>query len=151
MEIEKAIKQQSKFSDVYQKLVVNLLFTSNWLRDAQNGLLKQYDILPQHYNVLRILKGKHPNPTSPGHIKEVMIDKGNDVTRLLDKLVHKGLVKRHLCEENRRKMDVYITEEGLKLLKVLEKPLQHFLADIKQRITEQEADRMSSLLDKMRG
>jgi DNA-binding MarR family transcriptional regulator len=150
MQIEKAIKQ-SKFNDVYQKLVVNMLFTSNWLRDGQNSLLKQYDILPQHYNVLRILKGKYPDPSSPGDIKEVMIDKGNDVTRLLDKLVHKGLVKRNLCEENRRKMDVYITEEGLKLLKDIEKPLQNFLTDIKQRITEQEAESMSSLLDKMRG
>ena len=150
MQIEKAIKQ-SKFNDVYQKLVVNMLFTSNWLRDGQNSLLKQYDILPQHYNVLRILKGKHPDPSSPSDIKEVMIDKGNDVTRLLDKLVHKGLVKRNLCEENRRKMDVYITEEGLKLLKDIEKPLQNFLTDIKQRISEQEAESMSSLLDKMRG
>jgi DNA-binding MarR family transcriptional regulator len=150
MQIEKAIKQ-SKFTDVHEKLVVNMLFTSNWLRDAQNSLLKQYDILPQHYNVLRILKGKHPDPSSPGYIKEVMIDKGNDVTRLLDKLVHKGLVKRSLCEENRRKMDVYITEKGLKILKDLEKPLQGYLAEIKNRISEQEAELMSSLLDKMRG
>jgi DNA-binding MarR family transcriptional regulator len=150
MEIEKAIKQP-KFSDVYQKLVVNLLFTSNWLRDAQNSLMKQYDILPQHYNVLRILKGKHPNASSPGDIKEVMIDKGNDVTRLLDKLVSKGLVKRSLCEENRRKMDVYITEEGLKLLQDIEKPLQDYLAEIKKRVTEQEAETMSALLDQMRG
>jgi DNA-binding MarR family transcriptional regulator len=113
--------------------------------------MKQYDILPQHYNVLRILKGKHPNASSPGDIKEVMIDKGNDVTRLLDKLVSKGLVKRSLCEENRRKMDVYITEEGLKLLQDIEKPLQDYLAEIKKRVTEQEAETMSALLDQMRG
>lgn len=150
MEIGKVIKQ-SKFNDVYQKLVINMLFTSNWLRDAQNNLLKQYDILPQHYNVLRILKGKYPNPSSPGDIKEVMIDKGTDVTRLLDKLVSKGLVKRNLCEENRRKMDVYITKEGIRLLDEVEKPLQDLLTEIKNRITGEEAETMSSLLDKMRG
>lgn len=150
MEIEKAIKQP-KFTDAYQKLVVNMLFTSNWLRDAQNSLMKQYDILPQHYNVLRILKGKFPNSSSPGDIKDVMIDKGNDVTRLIDKLVSKGLVKRSLCEENRRKMDVYITEEGLKLLDEIEKPLQNHLTQIKTRVTKEEAETMSSLLDKMRG
>lgn len=150
MKIEKAIKQP-KFTDVYQKLVVNMLFTSNWLRDAQNSLMKQYDILPQHYNVLRILKGKFPSSSSPGDIKDVMIDKGNDVTRLLDKLVNKGLVKRSLCEENRRKMDVYITEEGLKLLDEIEKPLQDHLTEIKTRVTKEEAETMSSLLDKMRG
>lgn len=150
MEIGKVIKQ-SKFNDVYQKLVINMLFTSNWLRDAQNNLLKQYDILPQHYNVLRILKGKYPNPSSPGDIKEVMIDKGTDVTRLLDKLVSKGLVKRNLCEENRRKMDVYITKEGISLLDEVEKPLQDLLTEIKNRITGEEAETMSSLLDKMRG
>jgi DNA-binding MarR family transcriptional regulator len=150
MKIEKAIKQP-KFNDVYQKLVVNLLFTSNWLRDAQNSIMKQYDILPQHYNVLRILKGKHPEASSPGDIKEVMIDKGNDVTRLLDKLVHKGLVKRSLCEENRRKMDVYITEKGLQLLNDIESPLQDHLSEIKRRVNTEEAEIMSSFLDKMRG
>jgi DNA-binding MarR family transcriptional regulator len=150
MEIEMAIKQ-SKFNDVHQKLVVNLLFTSNWLRDAQNSLMKQYDILPQHYNILRILNGKHPNASCPGDIKEVMIDKGTDVTRLLDKLVHKGLVKRNLCEENRRKMDIYITEEGLKLLENIESPLQDHLKEIKNRVSEKEAELMSTLLDKIRG
>ncbi|MCU7551585.1 MarR family transcriptional regulator [Chitinophagaceae bacterium LB-8] len=150
MKIEKAIKQP-KFNDAYQKLVVNLFFTSNWLRDAQNSIMKQYDILPQHYNVLRILKGKHPEASCPGDIKEVMIDKGNDVTRLLDKLVHKGLVKRSLCEENRRKMDVSITKEGLQLLNDIESPLQDHLAEIKRRVSTEEAEIMSSLLDKMRG
>jgi DNA-binding MarR family transcriptional regulator len=150
MQIEQAIKQP-KFNDSYQKLAVNLLYTSNWLRDAQNSLLKEFDILPQHYNILRILKGKHPDPLCPGDIKEVMLDKGNDVTRLLDKLVTKGLVKRSLCEENRRKMDVYITDSGLKLLNDLEKPLHKLLEEIKERVSESEAELVSSILDKMRG
>jgi DNA-binding MarR family transcriptional regulator len=150
MQIEQAIKQ-SRFNDIYQKLAVNLLYTSNWFRDAQNNLLKEYDILPQHYNILRILKGKYPNPSSPGDIKEVMIDKGNDITRLLDKLVMRGFVKRNLCEENRRKMDVYITNEGIKLLTDLEEPLYKLLEGIKERVSEKEAEQVSTILDKMRG
>lgn len=150
MQIEKAIKQ-SRFHNSHEKLAVNLIFTSNWLRDWQNTLLKQFDILPQHYNILRILKGKHPNPLCPGDIKEVMLDKGTDVTRLLDKLVQKGWVNRSLCEENRRKMDVHITEKGIGILKETEEPMKQIFFELKNRLTEEEAEQMSLLLDKMRG
>lgn len=150
MQIEQAIKQ-AKFRDAYEKMAINLIFTSNWLRDWQNGILKPYDLLPQHYNVLRILKGKHPHPVCPGDIKEVMLDKGTDVTRLLDKLVKRRLVKRNLCELNRRKMDVFITEEGLELLKEIETPIKGFYEEIKNRISEEEAGQVSFILDKIRG
>lgn len=149
MRIEEAIKQ--KFGDSYQKAVVNLIYTGNWMRDKQSALFKAYDILPQHYNILRILKGKHPKPVSPGEIKEVMLDKGNDVTRLLDKLVAKGLVKRGLCEENRRKMDVLITEEGLKFVEVLSEPVKQVNQDVRNNISVEEAEQLSDLLDKLRG
>ena len=149
MNIGEAIKQ-SHFADSYQKAIINLLFTGNWLRDKQATLFKEHDILPQHYNVLRIIKGHSPKPISPGEIKEVMLDKGNDITRLIDKLVQKGLVKRALCEENRRKMDVTITNKGLLLIKYLDAPLNELLNEIKKRLTQPEAEELSSLLDKMR-
>src|SRR5690554_454998 len=98
MRIEEAIKQ-GKFRNNYQKAVVNLIFTSNWLRDAQGEFFKEYDILPQHFNALRIIKGRHPKPVSAGEIKEVLLDKASDVTRLLDKLVNLGYVHRQLCEQ----------------------------------------------------
>jgi DNA-binding MarR family transcriptional regulator len=149
MKIEQVIKQE-KFKDLYEKVVVNLIYTSNWMRDKQNQTFRNYDILPQHYNVLRILKGRYPNPVSPGQIKEVMLDKGTDVTRLIDKLVNKELAKRGLCESNRRKMDVVLTEKGLQLLEELEKPMQILKDQLKVQLTEQEAGMLSNLLDKLR-
>lgn len=149
MKIEEAIKQ-SHFSDNYQKVIVNLLFTGNWVRDEQILLLKQYDILPQHFNVLRIIKGRHPEPISPGEIKEVLIDKSNDLTRLLDKLERKGLVKRRLCSVNRRKMDVTLSARGIKLIEDTTKSIEPFVKGLKGRITDKEAETLNKLLDKMR-
>lgn len=149
MRIEEAIKQ-GKFSNNFHKALVNLIFTSNWLRDANAEIFKKYDILPQHFNALRIIKGRHPKPVSAGEIKEVLLDKASDVTRLLDKLVKQGYVKRQLCEYNRRKMDITITPEGLELLEELETPMKAFYEDLGTRITPEEAEQLSDLLDKIR-
>lgn len=150
MKIEEAIKQR-RFTDNYQKAIINLLYTGNWVRDEQILLLKQYDILPQHFNVLRIIKGRHPEPISPGEIKEVLIDKSNDLTRLLDKLERKGLIKRRLCPANRRKMDVTLSLKGIKLTEDTTKSIEPFAKGLKGRITDKEAEMLSKLLDKMRG
>lgn len=149
MKIEDAIKQ-SKFESGYQKALINIIYTANWLRDGQTDLFREHDILPQHYNILRIIKGKHPQPASPGQIKEVMLDKGNDVTRLIDKLVKKGLVKRHHCEANRRKIDINLTEKGIEFLKKLSEPIKKQSTAIRKNISEKEAVQLSDLLDKLR-
>jgi len=149
MKIEQVIKQE-KFADGYQKALVNLIYTGNWFRDKQNAIFRSFDLLPQHYNILRILKGKNPQPVSPGEIKDVMLDKGNDLTRLLDKLVKRGFVKRELCEENRRKMDVVLTKEGISLLDELEVPVRKLHTELKKQMTEEEAEILSGLLDKLR-
>ena len=151
MEIEKVIKQNTKFRSSHEKAAVNLIYTNSWFKDLQNALFKDHSILPQHYNVLRILKGRHPEPVSPGTIKEVMLEKNNDVTRLLDKLVTKGLAKRQLCPVNRRKMDINITDKGIKLLLELDEPMKKHLSEMKKKLTEKEAEQLSQLLDKMRG
>ncbi|MCL6524774.1 MAG: MarR family transcriptional regulator [Thermoflavifilum sp.] len=148
--IEQAIKQ-TKFQDVYQKALINLIYTSNCLRDEQVKALKTYDLLPQHFNVLRIIKGRHPKPVSPGEIKEVMLDKANDLTRLLDKLERKQLIQRNLCPTNRRKMDITLTDAGLKLLDQLNLIMEQFHLKLRNRLSEREADTLSHLLDKMRG
>lgn len=149
MKIEEAIKQ-SKFTDSYQKAIINLMYTGNWLRDEQVRLLKPHDILPQHFNVLRIIKGRYPEPVSPGEIKEVLIDKANDLTRLLDKLEKKGWVKRRLCPTNRRKMDVTLTTKGLKFIEESTASIEPFAKVIKGRISDKEAEIISKLLDKIR-
>lgn len=149
MKIEEAIKQ-SRFTDNYQKAVVNLVYTANWLREEQTKLLKQYDILPQHFNVMRIIKGRYPKPVSPGEIKEVMIDKANDLTRLLDKLEKKGWIKRQLCPSNRRRMDITLTEKGIKMLQAANRSLQTFTEELKTHFSDKEAASLTKLLDKMR-
>lgn len=149
MKIEQAIKQ-SKFESPFQKAVINIIYTANWLRDQQTELFKQHDILPQHYNVLRIVNGKHPKSVSPGDIKEVMLDKGNDVTRLVDKLVKMGFLKRSLCEENRRKIDINLTDKGVKFLKEVNEPMRKQYHNIKKVLSEKEAETLSNLLDKLR-
>jgi len=150
MRIEQAINQR-KFRDEYHKMVVNLVYTGNWLRDALGANLKAYGLLPQHYNALRIIRGKHPEPLSAGSIKEVMLDKASDVTRLLDKLEKLNLIQRRLCPHNRRKMDINITTQGLQLLDQLDEPMDGFYKDLIVRLTEDDARTLSDLLDKMRG
>lgn len=150
MRIEQAINQR-KFKDDYHKIVVNLLFTGNWLRDALGANLKEHGLLPQHYNALRIIKGRHPEPVSAGDIKDVMLDKASDVTRLLDKLEKLEYVQRRLCPHNRRKMDISITPQGLKLLSDVDILMDGFYEDLAERITEAEAGALSDLLDKVRG
>lgn len=149
MKIEKAIKQD-RFIDNYQKVIVNLFYTANWIRDEQAKLMKAYDILPQHYNALRIIRGRYPDPISPGEIKEVLIDKANDLTRLLDKLEKKEWIIRRLCPANRRKMDITMTPNGLKLLQEIDKPMDRYVSEVKKRITDKEAATLSRLLDKLR-
>ncbi|SDG88796.1 MarR family winged helix-turn-helix transcriptional regulator [Chitinophaga filiformis] len=150
MRIEQAINQR-KFKDDYHKIVVNLLYTGNWLRDALGANLKEHGLLPQHYNALRIIKGRHPEPVSAGDIKDVMLDKASDVTRLLDKLEKLEYVQRRLCPHNRRKMDISITPQGLKLLSDVDILMDSFYEDLAERITEEEAATLSDLLDKIRG
>lgn len=150
MKIEEAIKQNT-FKNNVLKASVNLIYTSNWLRDIHEKTFKEFQILPQHFNVLRILKGKFPNAVSPGEIKEVMLDKGHDLTRLLDKLVKRGLVERKICDTNRRKIDITLTNKGLEELEKMNKSLDKNTKRLHNHLTENEASILSDLLDKMRG
>lgn len=150
MKIEKAIRQTS-FSSSYQKVLINLIYTGNWIRDEQVKIFKQFDLLPQHYNVLRIIKGHMPEPIAPKDIKEVLIDKAGDLTRLIDKLAKKGYVKRNLCPSNRRQMDISMTDKGYELLRTIEAPLQAFTDQLAANLTPEQAEALSDLLDHVRG
>jgi len=149
MNILEAIKQKS-FDTSFEKAAVNLFYTHNWYRDKYQGVFKEANIKSQHYNVLRILKGSKPKFISPGEIKEVMLDKSPDLTRLLDKLVERGLAERNLCPENRRKMDVLITAEGEDLLKKIARKQKQLQKEQWQDFSEEEAEQLSNLLDKFR-
>lgn len=149
MNIEEEIKQ-SKFSSVHHKAHLNIIFTAYWLISQTKSILKPYGITHQQFNVLKILKGQHPNFCTAFDIKERMLDKSPDLTRLLDRLIKKELVTRAVCEKNRRKLDIGITQQGLTLLKQIEPQINKQL--IKQtHITEQEAIELSRIIDKLRG
>lgn len=148
MSIETDIKQK-KFRSPFQKLALNLVYTTKWLEYKQLESFKEHDITPQQYNVLRILRGQQGNPIKVSDITERMLDKSSNTSRLVDKLLAKNLAKRTSCESDRRAVDVVITEEGLDLLKVLDP----FIEDWENRfniISEEEAEQISALLDKLR-
>ncbi len=149
MEIDKLIKQQ-RFRDGYQKAIINLLYTSNYFRDAHNTVFGNFKIQSQHFNVLRILKGKYPEPVSPGYILDVIIDKGADLTRLLDKLEKLGWVQRKICQDNKRKVHVLLTEAGNIKLTEISTAVEANEGNYRY-MTEEEYQKLSILLDKMRG
>lgn len=149
MKIEAAIK--ARFLSPLHKAVVNVMFTSNWLRDQQAQVFSAYDLLPQHFNVLRILSGSYPEPVSPGAIREVMIDKGSDVTRLLNKLEERGFIERRICPDNRRMIDVLLTQNGLLLAREMAEKIKETTAVLEHNLTAEEAETLNLLLDKLRG
>ena len=117
MRIDDEIK--SKFRNEYHKLAVNLIYTHGWLDNFLSKKFKEFDITLQQFNILRILRGQHPNTATIGLLKERMLEKIPDVSRLVDRLVNKGYIDRKLCKEDRRKVDVTITKKGLDLLDTL--------------------------------
>ena len=112
MSIETDIKQTLPFRTSYQRVMVNLIYTSNWLTASQMQLLKPFGLTLQQYNVLRILRGQFPDPVKVSDITERMLDKMSNASRLVDKLVAKKLVLRTECPSDRRAVDVVITEKG---------------------------------------
>jgi DNA-binding MarR family transcriptional regulator len=147
--IEDEIKQP-RFRDCYQKVAINLLFTASWLQGLQQDFFKTYGITVQQFNILRILRGQHPNRISGVEIKGRMLDRNSDISRLVDRLLKKNLISKHLRPGDKRATDVAITEQGLSLLSQIDKELE---AREKQMfgLTEDECNRLSDLLDKSRG
>lgn len=147
--IEEAIKQ-SEFKDSYNKVVVNLLYTHSYLVNFQTAVLKPMDLSPEQYNVLRILRGHQGKPATIAAIQERMLNTMSNASRLVDKLKIKGLVKREECLENRRKVDVLITDKGLQLLESLEPQIATANKKAVQ-LEDTEVAHLNNLLDKLRG
>jgi DNA-binding MarR family transcriptional regulator len=141
--------QQERFGNEFEKAAVNILFTGSWLHNLNSTRLRDYDITPEQYNVLRILRGSHPNPLMLADITCRMIDKNSNATRLVEKLRQKGFVKREICENNRRQVDISMTDKGLQLLKKIDSTESQFLSILKN-ITKSEASELNRILDKLR-
>ncbi len=149
MKLEDEIVQK-KFRSETHKLGVNLIFTFNWIDTFQQKYFKKHGVTPQQFNLLRILRGQHPKPATIKLLKERMIDKMSDASRIVEKLRVKGLIDRHTCPTDRRNCDVFINAKGLKLLEDIDKEEKQ-LDDFFSNISEQEKKHLNDLLDKLRG
>jgi DNA-binding MarR family transcriptional regulator len=148
MKIEEEIKQQ-KFRSSQQKAVINTIYTASWMQSKLQETFKLFNITLQQYNILRILRGQHPNSISATEIKTRMLDKNSDVSRLLDRLLAKNIISKRTSHEDKRAADINLTDEGLELLKGIDKKQQQI--DGILRLSEDEAAQLSDLLDKCRG
>jgi DNA-binding MarR family transcriptional regulator len=149
MGIEEDIKS-TKFEDNYHKMVININYTSGWLNNYMRPAFENHKLTQQQFNILRILRGQYPKPATVNLLKERMIDKMSDASRIVDRLVQKGLVSRCTNSRDRRSVDIRISDEGLEILVKMDNDFK--TKDLfKQNLTEEEAGKLSDLLDKMRG
>ena len=149
MKLEQEIKQD-KFKSEIHKLAVNIIYTHSWFNSFQNEWLCKYNLTTQQYNILRILRGQYPDPASINLLKDRMLDKMSDASRLVERLRLKGMVQRKNCKEDRRRAEVIITQKGLDTLKDLDS-IEDKFSEVFSNISEEDAKTINDLLDKMRG
>ena len=148
MGIDKDIRQ-GKFNNAYHRASVNILYTYGWLMERIKDFLAEADITPQQFNIMRILRGSYPQPLSTLQIRERMLDKMSDTSRIVDRLIIKGLVEKTISAGDRRLVDIVISRKGRRLLEKLDSR-QEELDGILNNISEKEAASLSKLLDKIR-
>ncbi|OJJ17044.1 MarR family transcriptional regulator [marine bacterium AO1-C] len=141
---------KGKIIDDKDKFLVNLSFTSNWIASKYTDFLKPFDLSTQQFNILRILRGAK-DWLAMSLVKERMVDKAPNTTRLADKLTAKGLVERRRSEDDRRVVYVKITEKGLELLKEIDVLNIDYKSTIVDRVTKEEAKMVNKILDRLRG
>jgi DNA-binding MarR family transcriptional regulator len=149
MHIEEEI-QSTNFENNYHKVVVNISYTYGWLNNVFRCQFERHNLTNQQFNVLRILRGQYPKAATVNLIKERMLDKMSDASRIVDRLVQKGLVSRCTSNKDRRAVDISISDLGLETLSKMDaefKPQEI----LKNNLTEEEAAKLSELLDKLRG
>lgn len=137
---------QSKFENYRIKAMLNIIYTANWINSCQNEFFKDYSISPQQYNILRILNGAKV-PLKVQEIKERMLERSPNATRLMDKLCAKNFIQRLTSESDRRVVKISITDKGKAVLKSIPK---NFNQELLKNLSEAEAEQLSNLLDKMR-
>lgn len=147
MGIEQDI-QQSNFRNEFQKMGINLLFTANWLNEQISKLLAEQGVTQQQYNILRILRGS-ATPLSTLKIRERMLDKMSDTSRIVDRLIAKELVVKSTCEKDKRLVDITLSTKGLNLVDQLDQ-FNDRIDALLNGINESEAKLMNQILDKIR-
>ena len=147
MSIENDI-HQTKFNSEYHKMNVNLIYTYNWAMERAKRFFEKADLTMQQYNILRILRGAG-KPLSTLQIRQRMLDKMSDTSRIVDRLLKKGLVEKVICRNDRRLVDVTISEKGMALLNKLDNHT-HELDSHLRYLSVDEAKTVNLLLDKLR-
>lgn len=148
MTLEKEIKQKKPFNSIYEKTMVNLMYSHGWLIEQMRLFFNPFDITLKQYNILRILRGAE-GPLTTSIIRDRMIDKMSDTTRLIDRMIKKNWVIKRICTEDRRLVDVEITDEGLAKLTEIEQN-ETKITEVLRYLSAEEAVVLSKLLDKMR-
>lgn len=147
MEIGEII--QSKFRSPQQKAIVNVRYTSNFIGQYHNNYMAQFDLSMAQFNILRILRGAK-GPLSVNSVKERMVERSPNTTRLMDKLIEKGFMERVRCDSDRRVVYVSITDGGLDLLAKIDVDIDDATV-FARNLNDDESEELSRLLDKLRG
>ena len=149
MKLEQEI-HQGEFKNMEHKSLINLMYTYGYIVNKMAFTFKEFNITRQQYNVLRILRGQFPNPTSINLIKERMLDKMSDASRIVDRLKLKKLIVKKTSKTDKRGVDILISEEGLKMLKLLDSKVDEF-NHFFDNLNQDELKTLNDLLDKVRG
>jgi len=147
MGLEKDINQ-TNFRNEYQKVAINLIYTYNWMHERMKGIFEKHDITSQQFNILRILRGAG-KPISTLQIRQRMLDKMSDTSRIVDRLVVKELVQKNTCINDKRLVDVSITEAGKKILEKMD-AYNAKMDAILNNLSAEEAKKLNVLFDKIR-
>ena len=142
--------QQKEFRSEYQKAILNIMYTHNFVVAEMSEVFKPFDVTRQQYNVLRILRGQYPNPASINLIKDRMLDKMSDTSRIVERLRLKGLITRTEAMKDKRLAEIKISEAGMQLLEKMESPVVRF-EEMLHTLSVQETRQLNALLDKIRG
>lgn len=149
MKAEEILKTTKPLSQK-KKLVINLMLSSSEANTKVAEAVKPFDISIQQFNVLRILRGQKGKPANLSTVQDRMVNKMSNTTRLVDKLLEKKLVDRNTCEENRRKIEIFITPAGLELLDLMDPVIEQTEKEIIQNLDEEEIKTLNNLLEKLR-
>jgi DNA-binding MarR family transcriptional regulator len=148
MRLEEEIKQTKPISE-YEKGVINIILTDSYLSSKLKDFLNEFGLTTQQYNILRILRGQYPNVSSNSLIKDRMLYRSADTSRLVNRLVESGFVERSRSEEDRRHVEIIISEEGLDLLAQIDEQI-HRVESFLDNLKKSEVKELNRLLDKIR-
>lgn len=148
MAIEHDIKQ-NKFRNEWQKATINIIYTSSWINERMKSFFDEYELTPQQFNVLRILRGSLPHPLSTQEIRSRMLDKKSDASRIVERLLKKKLITKNSNKDDKRLLDITISNKGLNLLFKIDEQMNK-VDMVLHNIDETEAKKLNELLDKIR-